>query len=119
ATRFQSKHPLRVELSKLRPLARHIRVVENRLHGTLRHTRLAIDTLLWIDIELHVVLVKAVAGADDHAVRVLAVAARLTNNIGHRVCSFPIAETVDRCLTRCDPRAQRSPGWGLCLKLRG
>jgi hypothetical protein len=88
-TSFQSSHPLGVELNKLRPPARDIRLLKNRLHRAFRHTGIAIDAFIGINIELHIVLVKAVARADHYAIGVLAIMARFTNDISHFLCSFP------------------------------
>src|SRR5690349_19247292 len=65
------------------PLGRDVRFGKDRLDGALRHARLAVDAVDRIDPQHHVVLVEALDGTDDTAVRVLAVVARLAYHMGH------------------------------------
>jgi hypothetical protein len=91
ATRFQTRHSLGVELNKLRPLSRDVPVGEDRRDRTLGHAPIAVDALLRINIELHLVLVKAIARTHHYAVGVLAIMTGFTNNIRHEENSFPVA----------------------------
>src|ERR1700722_9008589 len=56
---FECRHAFGVEFDELTPLAGDIRIVKDRLHGTLRHARLTIDATLGIDVELHLILIEA------------------------------------------------------------
>src|SRR5262249_48325107 len=71
------------ELGVAGPLRRHVGLGEDRLHGALRHARLAVDAVHRVDVQHHVVHPEALHGADDRAVGVLAVIARLTNSVSH------------------------------------
>src|SRR5262249_16429535 len=90
ASRFQRSHSFRVELDVLRPRLRHIPFVEDRLDGTFRDARLAIDTLYRIDVEHLLVLIEAFHWAYGYAIGVLAIAARLANDEGHEHFSFQL-----------------------------
>jgi hypothetical protein len=94
---FQDGRPLCVELNELDPRAGNLGFMEDGFHRAFRDARLAVDAMLWIDVELGAILVKALARADDHAVGVLAVLARLANDIGHEWYSFRDAGNGDRC----------------------
>src|SRR3981081_1449638 len=83
AALLQRDDALGVELNVLRPRGRHGRVVENRLDGTLRQTRLAVNAMLRINVEHLLVLIEAVAGTDGDAVGVLAVMTGFANDEGH------------------------------------
>src|SRR4051794_13021982 len=76
---FQDGYPLGIELDEVRPLVGDTNVREDCLDRTLRHTGRTIDAFGRIDIELHLVLIKAIRGADHHAVRVLAIMTGLAN----------------------------------------
>src|SRR5437879_4506341 len=78
--RLQNCHTLGVELNVLRPWCRHARFGKDRLHGAFGDARLAVDAILRIDVELLLVLIEAVAGADDNAVGVFAIVAGFTHN---------------------------------------
>jgi hypothetical protein len=64
----------------------------DRFDRALAHTRTAIDAILRIDIELPVVAVKALARADDNAVRELAITAGFGHDVGHRHTTFRVGK---------------------------
>src|SRR5262245_8210741 len=72
-----------VEADELGPLRGDVVFLENRPRGAFRHARLAVDAVVGVDDEHVPPLVEALAGADRHAVGVLAVDARLANDVGH------------------------------------
>src|SRR5262249_7077632 len=80
---FQGRRPLRVELDEGSPPRRNGRLVKDGLYRALGHAGLAVDAVIWVDVQHHVVLVEALHWADRYTVRVLAVAAGLANDVGH------------------------------------
>ena len=74
---------LRVQRRKLRPLRRDIGLGIDRLDGAFRNTRLTIDAVDRVDVEHRLVLVETLYGADDYAIGVLAIVARLANGVSH------------------------------------
>src|SRR5262245_29777188 len=88
---FQRGRSLRVELHELRPPRRHVGVVEDRLDRAFGYARFAVDAIVGVDIQHHVVLIEAVARANDDAVGVLAILARLANDKCHRPVSNEVA----------------------------
>ena len=84
------------------PEPRHnldVLVQEDRVHGTFRHTGLAVDTFFGVDIDHRPTLVEAVHRADLHAIGVLAVFTGFADNVRHdrvspyRYCwALPITE---------------------------
>src|SRR5262249_59175726 len=73
-----------VYLRPVGPLGRHIGLDEDRFDGALRHARLAIDAIYRVDVQHHVILIKALDRTDDTAVGVLTVIARFANDVRHR-----------------------------------
>jgi hypothetical protein len=72
-----------VLLDVTRPLARDVRIRENRLDGTLRLTRTTIDAFVRMDVELIFGLINAIDRANLDATRVLRLDAWLGNDVGH------------------------------------
>src|SRR5262249_39377904 len=72
-----------VQLLELLPLVGKVVLVEDRLDRALRDARLAVDALLGVDVEHLRPFIEAIDRADDHAVGVFAVEARLGNDVGH------------------------------------
>src|ERR1700677_415110 len=66
-----------------RPLCRHVGLGEDRLDRALRHARFTIDAISWIDVQHHVVLVKAFHRTHGHAVGVLAIVTGFANCVRH------------------------------------
>jgi hypothetical protein len=87
-TNFQGQHTLGVKLYIMRPFGGNVGLLKNRLYRTLGHACIAINAVVGIDIELHVVLIKTVTWADDDAVRVLAVVTGFADDKSHGLCSF-------------------------------
>src|SRR5436190_11700393 len=69
------------------PPRRHLGITKNRFHGTFGNTGIAINALVWVDIQHHLVLIEALAGTDHDAIREFAIVTRFTNDIGHVRCS--------------------------------
>ena len=65
------------------PLGGNIGVMKYCFDRALRNARLAIDAVDRVDVELAVVLVEAIARANNHAVGVFAIVTRLTDDISH------------------------------------
>src|SRR5262245_33934094 len=80
---LQRGGPLRVELDVARPLGRGVRLGVDGLDRALRDARLAVDAVLRVDVEHHLVLVEALYRADDAAVGVLTVVARRGDDVSH------------------------------------
>ena len=74
---------LLVFLDVARPLARDVRIRENRLDGALRLTRTTVDTFVWVDVKLILGLINAIDRANLDATRVLRLDAWLGNDVGH------------------------------------
>jgi len=90
---FQGSHALGIELNELRPLARDACFREDGLNRAFRNARVAVNAVFRVDVKLVVVLVKAIARANDHAVRILAVPTGLTNDKSHDSNSFTDIKT--------------------------
>ena len=74
---------LGVQRRVMRPLRRHVGFRKDRLHRALRHARLAVDAVLRIDVQHHIVLIEALDRADGHAIGVLAIVTRFANSMRH------------------------------------
>ena len=89
----------------MRPLAGDVAFVKDRFHWAFRDAAVAIDTLLGINVELSLVLVEAVARANDNAVRVLAIVTGLADDVRHeRFLSK--GETRREQVALCEARAK-------------
>jgi S1-C subfamily serine protease len=114
AALFQRPRQQGVALDKGGPLRRDVAVVEDRLHGTLRHAGLAVDALVRVDVQLRLVLVEAVARTDRHAVGVLAVPTRFAHDERHRLppvdesCLGRLPLTHARCRSGVRRHSRRS-----------
>jgi hypothetical protein len=82
---FELGGAFRVQFNEPYPRIRNCGVRKDRFHGAFRSTAVAVDAVLRGNVELHVVSVEAFAWADDNAIGVLAVVARLANNKGHEL----------------------------------
>src|SRR5260370_27845233 len=78
ATRFQLRRLLGIERGETAPLSGNIGFREDGLDRTFRHTGFAVDAINWVDVEHLLSLPEAFDRADDDAVRVFAVTARLS-----------------------------------------
>src|SRR5262249_20061593 len=56
---------------------------EDRFHRALRDTRFAVDAIDGVNVQHHVVLVETLYRADNGAVGVLAIVARLADGVSH------------------------------------
>ena len=74
---------LRVDLRPVRPLGGNIGLGEDRFDGTLRHARFTVNAVDRVDIQHHVILPEAFDRADDAAIGVLAIVARLADSVSH------------------------------------
>src|ERR1700719_73629 len=83
SSRFEIPDAARIELDKVRPNRWYTAVGKNRFHGALWHAGVAVDAFVWVDVQHHVVLVKALARTDDNAIGELAIVTRLANDITH------------------------------------
>jgi hypothetical protein len=70
--------------------------MEDRIYRTLGDTRFAINAFVRVDVEQLLALVEAFDGADDNAVGIFAIEARLTDDMGHETGT---------------PFAAGKPGW--------
>src|SRR5581483_9264349 len=106
-----------VELNETGPLLGNFLIEEDRLHGALGHARPAVDAVGRIDVELLLVAEEALHRTDHDAVRVLAAAARLGHDVGHRRTAFrsagwepPGRECRPRADVKCRGKLGRSRG---------
>jgi hypothetical protein len=76
-------YPVGVELNVRGPRRGHVVFVEDRLDQTFRHARFTIDALSRIDVKHLIVLIETLRRTNGNAVGVLAITARLANDIGH------------------------------------
>src|SRR5207302_2044042 len=108
-----------VERGEAGPLRRDVGLGEDRLDGTLRHTRLTVDAVLRIDVQHHVILPEALDRADRHAVSVLAVVARLANSMRHvrSTCSPPEVWGEQQCSEKAHPPGRRAGDGQVTLSL--
>src|SRR5262249_5852610 len=83
ATRLQLRRLLGVELGEAAPLSGHVGFRENGFDRALGYAGLAVDAINRVDVEHLLPLVEAFDRADDDAVRIFAVMARLSNCVSH------------------------------------
>ena len=76
---------LRIQCDKWFPFFRHVVLMENRVHGTLRYACFAVDTLLGMNVKELLAFVEAFHRADDDTARIFTVEAQFTNDVGHGV----------------------------------
>jgi hypothetical protein len=72
-----------VESGEVFPFLREVVLVEDRLDRALRNTGLAVDALIRMDIEHLCPFIEAIDRADNDTIGVLAVEARLGDNVSH------------------------------------
>ena len=60
-----------------------ILLVEDRLDRTFVEARIAVDALVWVDVQHVLAIAKAIAGANNNAVGVFATETRLGDNVSH------------------------------------
>ena len=80
---MKRSHAFRIQSDEMAPLRRNSDVWKYCLDGALALARIAVSALIRIDVELRIVLIKAIAGTNGDAVGVLAIVARLANDVGH------------------------------------
>src|SRR5262245_55031145 len=80
---LQRRRPLGVERDEVVPPGRHVALEEDGPDGALRHAGAAVDAVLRVDVQHPLVLVEALHRTDGHAVGVLAVVARLGDDVTH------------------------------------
>ena len=73
----------RIQRGVVGPLRRQVIFVENRSNRTFGNTRFAVDAFLRMDKQDSFTFVEAFNRANNNAVRVFAVEARLSNNMSH------------------------------------
>ena len=83
AARLQRLGAVLVQLNVARPLAGDVVCRVNRFDGAFGHARFAVDAIVRVDVQHHVVLVEALDGANDAAVRVLAIVATFRHDVSH------------------------------------
>jgi hypothetical protein len=74
---------LGIQSGEVFPFLRKVVLVENRFDRALRNTGLAVDALIRMDIEHLCAFIEAIDRADNDAIGVLAVEARLGDNVSH------------------------------------
>jgi hypothetical protein len=99
-----------VELDEGLLIFGHVVLMEDGLDGAFGHASFAVDALVGVNVEDLFAFVKALDGADDNAIGVLAAEARLANNVGHveitpraeqKVCDLAkVSEFVRRAILR-------------------
>ena len=72
----------------MRPFLRYVTVEVDRLDRTFWNACAAVDAIVRIDVELPIITIKALARANNNAIRVLAVHARFGHDMGHKSTAF-------------------------------
>ena len=81
--RQSAESSLSIQGREAGPLGGHTALGEDRLDRTLGHTRVAIDTRLWVDDKHVVIEMKGLNGTNKRAVSVTTVNARFSHDVGH------------------------------------
>src|SRR6516165_2912668 len=113
ATGFQLRRFLGVELGEAAPLSRNIGFREDGFDRTFGHAGFAVDAINRVDVEHMLPLIEAFDRADDDAVRVFAVMARLSNSVSHiqSVLSFlAVGQCSSIISTAVPPRVPQGCG---------
>src|SRR5579875_1079521 len=96
AALFEGGRAFGVKRCKAGPLRRNVGLGEDSLDRTFGNTSFTIDAVNGIDVKHLLVLVEAFHRADGHAIRILAVVARLANSVSHCNRSFLLVSIYGR-----------------------
>src|SRR5262249_19615137 len=80
---LQHGRPLGVECDVTLPAGRYLLLEEDGLDGAHRYAAAAVDAVLRVDVQHHLVLIEALDRTNGHAVGVLAIVARLGDDVAH------------------------------------